>query len=98
MIVDYANSIDIQIYDENGNFVDFNHTNWTMTIIMTIERYDLEPENNLQTSLISHYLESQEHLTSESQLTQDFKTQEEETKEVELVNDIERVKKMKWLR
>ena len=83
------NSIDIQIYDENGNFIDFNNTNWCMTIIMTIERYDLEPINNdLEKSLISHNIQSQEHLTSESQLTQDFKSQEEETNEIDLVDDI----------
>ena len=53
LTVDYVNSIDIQIYDENGYFIDFNNTNWSMTIIMTIERYDLEPINNdLELSLI----------------------------------------------
>ena len=54
LTVDYVNSIDVQIYDENGYFIDFNNTNWTMTIIMTIERYDLEPINNdLESSLIT---------------------------------------------
>ena len=61
-----------------------------MTIIMTIERYDLEQQIiDLQTSfLMSHNLQSQEHLTSGSQLTQDLKTQEKEVKEVELVDDL----------
>ena len=84
LTVGYVNSIDIHIYNENGNFVDFNNTNLTMTVIMTIEKYDLEPINNdLEKSLISHNIQSQEHLTSESQLTQDFKSQEEETKDVD---------------
>ena len=62
-----------------------------MTIILTIERYDLEPVNiDLQKNLISHNIQTQEHLTSESQLTQDLKIQEEEVKEIELVNDIEK--------
>ena len=30
LIVDYVNSIDIQIYDENGYFIDFNNTNWML--------------------------------------------------------------------
>ena len=60
-----------------------------MTIIMTIERYDLEPINNdLEKSLISHNIQSQEHFTSESQLTQDLKSQEEEKQEIDLVDDI----------
>ena len=53
--MDYVNSIDIQIYDENGYFIDFNNTNWTMTIIMTIERYDLEPLLNDTNSTLSDF-------------------------------------------
>ena len=53
------------------------------------DRYDLEPINNdLESSLISHNIKSQEHFTSKSQLTQDLKSQEEEKKEIDLVDDI----------
>jgi hypothetical protein len=34
----YIDIIDIQICDENNSLVDFNNTNWTMTLVLEIIR------------------------------------------------------------
>jgi len=38
--------VDIQILDENGNFVDFNNVDWTLTFQMTIFRRISLPDNS----------------------------------------------------
>jgi len=35
---DYINDIDIQIYDENNNFINFNNTNWNIILSLSYEK------------------------------------------------------------
>lgn len=37
-----VNSVDIKMFDENRNYINFNNINWTMTLCISIER-DFEP-------------------------------------------------------
>jgi hypothetical protein len=45
--------IDIQLTDENNNFINFNNINWTITLCLTIERDDLvSASNDLHNAII----------------------------------------------
>jgi hypothetical protein len=41
----YIDAIDIQIVDELGNYIDFNGIDWSITLILSIERRDSEKLN-----------------------------------------------------
>jgi hypothetical protein len=41
----YIDAIDIQIVDELGNYLDFNGIDWSITLILSIERRDSEKLN-----------------------------------------------------
>lgn len=44
----HINSIDIQLYDQNGNFVNFNGVNWSMTLQLNIYTKTADDKNNAQ--------------------------------------------------
>jgi hypothetical protein len=51
------NEIDIQIYDENNNLVNFNNLDWNITLVITTEiKYD-QQEISLNTFLNNNYLD-----------------------------------------
>ncbi len=51
------NEIDIQIYDENNNLVNFNNLDWNITLIITTDiKYD-QQEISLNTLLKNNYLD-----------------------------------------
>jgi hypothetical protein len=41
----YIDAIDIQIVDELGNYIDFNGIDWSITLILSIDRRDSEKLN-----------------------------------------------------
>jgi hypothetical protein len=47
--------IDLQITDENNNYIDFNNTDWTMTLIMTKERLN-KPKDIIKLNDITNKL------------------------------------------
>ena len=47
--------VDIQIVDENNNFIDFNNTDWTMTLILTKERIN-KPKDIIKLNDITNKL------------------------------------------
>jgi hypothetical protein len=54
------NEIDIQIYDENNNLVNFNNLDWNITLIITTDiKYD-QQEISLNTLLKNNYLDLKE--------------------------------------
>jgi hypothetical protein len=54
------NEIDIQIFDENNNFVNFNNLDWNITLVITTEiKYD-QQEISLNTFLKNNYLDLKE--------------------------------------
>jgi hypothetical protein len=54
------NEIDIQIYDENNNLVNFNNLDWNITLIITTDiKYD-QKEISLNTLLKNNYLDLKE--------------------------------------
>jgi hypothetical protein len=51
------NDIDIQIFDENNNLVNFNNLDWNITLVITTEiKYD-QQEISLNTFLKNNYLD-----------------------------------------
>ena len=52
-----VNEIDIQIYDENNNLVNFNNLDWNITIIITTEIKFDQQEVSLNTLLKNNYLD-----------------------------------------
>lgn len=68
LMTDYINAIDIQILDEAGNFIDFNFTDWTITLGLSIERAETQRSNvDLYKSLMSHNLQPDENIISDDQ-------------------------------
>ena len=56
------NEIDIKIYDENNNLVNFNNLDWNITLVITSEiKYD-QPEISLNNILNKNVLELQKKL------------------------------------
>jgi hypothetical protein len=54
------NEIDIQVYDENNNLVNFNNLDWNITLIITTDiKYD-QQEISLNTLLKNNYLDLKE--------------------------------------
>jgi hypothetical protein len=54
------NEIDIQIFDENNNLVNFNNLDWNITLVITTEiKYD-QQEISLNTFLKNNYLDLKE--------------------------------------
>ena len=51
------NEIDIQIYDENNNLVNFNNLDWNITLIITTEIKHDQQEISLNTLLKNNYLD-----------------------------------------
>jgi hypothetical protein len=49
---DHINNIDIQIYDENDNFIQFNNINWSITLKLSYYKY-----RTLDTSTLQQHLE-----------------------------------------
>jgi hypothetical protein len=54
------NDIDIQIYDENNNLVNFNNLDWNITLIITTEIKHDQQEISLNTLLKNNYLDLKE--------------------------------------
>ncbi len=52
------NEIDIQIYDEDNNLVNFNNLDWNITLVITTEIKFDQPEVSLNTLLKNNYLDS----------------------------------------
>jgi len=40
-----VDAIDIRIVDELGNYIDFNGIDWSITLILSVERRDIEKSN-----------------------------------------------------
>ena len=51
------NEIDIQIYDENNNLINFNNLDWNITLIITTEIKFDQQEVSLNTLLKNNYLD-----------------------------------------
>jgi hypothetical protein len=51
------NEIDIQIYDEDNNLVNFNNLDWNITLVITTENKFDQPEVSLNTLLKNNYLD-----------------------------------------
>ena len=58
MTVTTINEIDIQIFDEDNNLVDFNNLDWNMTLVITTEIKADHQEITLNTLLNNYYLDS----------------------------------------
>jgi hypothetical protein len=54
------NEIDIQIYDENNNLINFNNLDWNITLIITTEIKFDQQEISLNTLLKNNYLDLKE--------------------------------------
>jgi hypothetical protein len=54
------NEIDIQVYDENNNLVNFNNLDWNITLIITTEIKFDQQEISLNTFLKNNYLDLKE--------------------------------------
>jgi hypothetical protein len=88
LTTDYINSIDLQILDEAGNYIDFNNTNWSITIGISIERIETKKQNtDLYKSLISHNMHPEEQITTEEQPQDNQQT--EEIKETQILDSFE---------
>ena len=87
---DYVNSIDLQILDEAGNYVDFNNSDWSITLGISIERVDVQKQNtDLYKSLLSHNIQPEEQKTTEDQPADIQEIQTEEIKETQLLDSFE---------
>ena len=51
------NEIDIQIYDENNNLINFNNLDWNITLVITTEIKFDQQEISLTTLLNKNYLD-----------------------------------------
>jgi RNase P protein component len=90
LTTDYINSIDLQILDEAGNFIDFNNTNWSVTLGISIERVELQKQNqDLFKSLLSHNMQPEEQIATEDQPQDNQEIQTEEIKETQLLDSFE---------
>ena len=56
LTTDYVNSIDLQILDEAGNYVDFNNSDWSITLGISIERVDVQKQNTDSENLFYHII------------------------------------------
>ena len=76
-------TIDIQIYDEFNNLFDFNNTDWSITLLLSVVRNQIIQNNaDLITSLLEHNKQIKENITT------DLKPQKElslDEKELELL-------------
>ena len=55
------NEIDLQILDEAGTYIDFNNSDWSVTLGISIERVELQKQNtDLYKSLVAHNLQPEE--------------------------------------
>jgi hypothetical protein len=72
--VKYIDKIDIQICDENNVLIDFNNTNWTMTLV-------LEVIKNIPERFIPRFKE----LTVETKVPQKEKQVVQDMKDLELL-------------
>ena len=57
MNVRTVNEIDIQIYDENNNLINFNNLDWNITLIITTEIKFDQQELSINTLLKNNYID-----------------------------------------
>jgi hypothetical protein len=90
LTTEYVNAIDIQILDEAGNYVDFNGTNWSFTIAISIERTEVDKQNvDLHKSLLSHNLLPEENIITDEQPDTSKDVEAEERNEVQVLDSFE---------
>ena len=78
------NVIDLQIFDEAGNYFDFNNSDWSITLGISIERVEIQKQNtDLYKSLMSHNIQREEQITTEDQPLDNQEIQTEEIKETQ---------------
>ena len=72
------NEIDIQIYDENNNLINFNNLDWNITLIITTEIKFDQQEISLNTLLKNNYLDLKEPVEDlNDRLIEDIKNRDE---------------------
>ena len=90
LTTDYVNSIDLQILDEAGNYIDFNNSDWSITLGISIERVEIQKQNtDLYKSLMSHNIQPEEQITTEDQPVDNQEIQTEEIKETQVLDSFE---------
>jgi hypothetical protein len=73
------NEIDIQIYDENNNLINFNNLDWNITLIITTEIKFDQQEISLNTLLKNNYLDLKEPVEDlNDRLIEDIKNRDNE--------------------
>ena len=84
-MTDYVNAIDLHILDEAGNFIDFNNSDWSITLGISIERVEIQKQNvDLYKSLMTHNLQPEEQIASKDQPIDNQEIQTEEIKETQI--------------
>jgi hypothetical protein len=82
------NEIDIQIYDEDNNLVNFNNLDWNITLVITTEIKFDQPEVSLNTLLKNNYLDSksqEEEIEDKNYIIEPIKKTQQQ-KELDILN------------
>ena len=83
------NEIDIQIYDEDNNLVNFNNLDWNITLVITTEIKVDHQEITLNTLLNNNYLDSkpqEEDITIEDKNIIEIPEKTQQQKELDILN------------
>jgi len=82
------NEIDIQIYDEDNNLVNFNNLDWNITLVITTEIKFDQQEVSLNTLLKNNYLDSksqEEEIEDKNYIIEPIKKTQQQ-KELDILN------------
>lgn len=87
--INIIDAIDINIYDEDNNFINFNNIDWSITLCLTVER---EEKLSISMDMNAKILETQQQLTLPAQeiqtksaqnLTQEMQQQDEQPEQTQ---------------
>ena len=85
LTVRYINEIDVQIVDENNNFINMNNLDWTMTFVLSTEiEFDTELSTNMNDVLNKNVLKLLENQSV--QPTEPLKELTQDEKELNILN------------
>lgn len=76
LTVKYINEIDIQIVDENNNFINMNNLDWTITMVLSTEiEFDTEFNYNMNDTLNKNVLKILENQTLQTEIPKETPTE-----------------------
>lgn len=79
------NQIDIQVYDENSNLIDFNNLDWTISLVISSE-IQIEQQQIYMKDILKNNIEFPENLSPPEELPQEKVPETQAEKELKLLS------------